>query len=74
MLWGFGAELRCAQGLIWGGIASRTPPYFLCFAKESRQRKATRDASPSVACGDGGPLRFSKTAAAPEWRVGYAAA
>ncbi len=74
MLWGFGAELRYAQGLIWGGIASRMPPYFLCFAKESRQRKATRDARLSAAFGVGGPLCFSPARAVPETRVSCAAA
>ena len=30
------------------GMASRQPPYFLCFAKESKQRKATRRHRPAA--------------------------
>src|SRR5450830_897153 len=37
------------------GIAARRPPHFLCFAKESKQRKATRRARPAAQ----GPLRCS---------------
>ena len=33
-------------GLDWGGSSSRVPTYFLCFAKESRQRKATPGRAP----------------------------
>ena len=50
------------------------PTYFLCFAKESRQRKATRDARLSAAFGAGGPLCFSPARAVPETRVSCAAA
>ena len=84
MLWGFGdgrlppgGWLRWRAGLLaadFGQGFAPHPTLFLCLAKEIGERKATRDARPSVACGDGGPLRFSKTGAAPEWRVGYAAA
>ena len=35
-----------ARGLILGGSSSRLPTYFLCFAKESRQRKATPGRAP----------------------------
>jgi hypothetical protein len=69
-----GLSVALRAGLDWGGSSSRMPTDFLCFAKESQQRKATRDARPSAACGDGGPLRFSKVRAATEWRVGCAAA
>ena len=34
--------------LVRVGMASRQPPYFLCFAKESKQRKATRRQRPAA--------------------------
>ena len=50
------------------------PTDFLCFEKESQQRKRPQDARLSVADGDGGALCFSTVRAGPGTRVGYAAA
>ena len=60
---------RCALvgSALWlsseAGIAARRPPHFLCFAKESKQRKATRSQGhfvvPCAARARGGPAKLA---------------
>ncbi len=64
---------RCARADS-DGVAPRARPTFFASPKKVGKERRPQDARPSAACGDGGLLRFSKTEAATEWRVGCAAA
>ena len=57
--------VRAARGPDLGRSSSRMPTDFLCFAKESQQKKATPGRAPSAACGDGGPFALLESQGPP---------